>query len=100
MIYIEFTQRQCNEQDFIHDISETDCKLTVRLENDYLDLILDELFYETDEEDIALVLLNKLEKVLTDLEVSYSIIVLDYITKLLLEEDHSFIQLQEFLLSK
>lgn len=100
MIYFEFKQRKCNEQDFIHNSREIECKLAVKLENEYFDLIMDELFYEKNDDDIALVLLNKLEKVLNDLEITYSMRVLDYVTKMLLEEDHIFIKVQEFLLAK
>lgn len=100
MIYIEFTQRKCNKQDLIHKDSETECKLAVKLETSDLEIVMDELFYETSYSDISLILLNRLEKVLNDLEVSCSMNMLDHLTRNLIDQEHSLIVCEEIFLNK
>lgn len=100
MIYIEFSKRKCDEKDFIHDSSETECKLIVKLAAGDLDLIMDELFYETNYSDISLVLLNNLEKILTELEVFCPMRMLDYIVNKLLLSEHGFIEVDDRFLDK
>lgn len=99
MISIEFTQSQCSDHK-IHTIEEIECKLSVKFQNDYLDLIADEIFYEHHYSDIALMLINRLERVFDDFGITYSIHALDKIVERFMVNEHSFIQVDERFLSK
>lgn len=98
MIYIEFTQS--NYSSLIHSYNEIECKLSMKFQADYLELTIDELFYERNYSDIALLLVNMLERVLNNWGITCSIHLLDKLVEQLLANKHSFIQVDERFLSK